>query len=121
MTIYTSYFANKNLIKLTDYAKVRISIGNPRWKLPYELAGKIPELMPTRDMLSMWKEDYQEKYFRILDGVGIDKIKLQLKPFGSKIILLCFENISKDDAWCHRRMFADWWHIKTGKKIPELT
>ncbi len=73
MTIYTSYFANKKLPE--DYAKVRISIGNPRWKLPYVIAGKIPELMPTRDMLNMWKEDYQEKYFRILDGVGIDNIK----------------------------------------------
>ncbi len=121
MTIYTSYFANKNLIKLTDYAKVRISIGNPRWKLPYELAGKIPELMPTRDMLNLHYDYYKGFYIRKLEETGIDKIKLQLKPFGSKIILLCFENISKDDSWCHRRMFADWWEIKTGKKIPELT
>jgi len=119
MTIYTSYFANKKMPE--DYTKVRISIGNPRWKLPYEIAGKIPELMPTRDMLGMEFKEYQKIYLNMLEDVGIDKIKKILKQFGNKVILLCFENISKDtETWCHRRMFAEWYESKTGTKIAEL-
>lgn len=118
MSIYTSYFANKKMP--ADIIKVRISIGNPRWKLPYEIAGTIKSLMPTRDMLGLEYDVYKKIYFRMLDAVGIDEIKKALSAFGKKIVLLCFENVTKDDSWCHRRMFAEWYEKKTGTKIPEL-
>ena len=117
MNLYTSCFANKTMPK--DYIKVRISRGNPRWKLPYEIAGKIPELMPTREMLGMEFKEYQKMYWNILEKSGINKIKNILKPFGNNIVLLCFENVF-EDTWCHRRIFADWYEAKTGKKVPEL-
>lgn len=44
--IYTSRFSNPEL-KSGDYVPVRISVGAPRWKVGYEIAGTIKELMPT--------------------------------------------------------------------------
>ena len=105
-----------------DMVKVRISLGNPRWKTPYQIAGTIKNLMPTRDLLSknLYYDDYKEEYIRILESVGLCAIQKALAEFGKNVVLLCFENVTKDENWCHRRIFAEWYEQKTGESIQEL-
>ena len=37
-----------------------------------------------------------------------------------RLVLLCFEDLSKPGEWCHRRIFADWWKDITGDHVREL-
>ncbi len=121
--IFTSRYANPEL-KSCKYTAVRISLGLPRWRLDYEIAGAIDELMP-RGIFGI--EDYDEfhrRYFEKLDAIGVDKIREKLHSFeelGKPVVLLCFEDIRKGDwNWCHRNIFASWWKQHTGEIIPEL-
>jgi hypothetical protein len=123
--LYTSYYANAALITESGCSAARISIGNPRWKLPYAVSGGCKLLMPTRDMLSMDREQYQQIYFGMLEAAGVEAIsealhELWLPLRGPGLVLLCFEALKKPDEWCHRRMFADWWQKQTGDAVPEL-
>ena len=121
--IFTSRYANPEL-NSCKYTAVRISLGLPKWKLGYEIAGAIDELMP-RGIFGI--EDYDEfhrRYFEKLDAIGVDKIREKLRQFeklGKPVVLLCFEDIRKGAwNWCHRNMFASWWEYNTGEIISEL-
>lgn len=121
--IFTSRYANPEL-NSCKYTAVRISVGLPRWKLGYEIAGAINELMP-KGIFGI--EDYDEflrRYFEKLDAIGVDKIREKLCQFeklGKPVVLLCYEDIRKGDwNWCHRNMFASWWEQNTGEIILEL-
>lgn len=39
---------------------------------------------------------------------------------GQTLVLMCFDDLSKPGAWCHRTMFAEWYYEKTGVSVPEL-
>ena len=102
---------------------VRFTAGHPRWRLPYELAGKAPLITPTRAMLAMSDEEYVVAYRKQLDDAGVDAIADELVRFryeDGPVVLLCFENLSKPDLWCHRTLFAAWWQEQTGDEVPEL-
>lgn len=121
--IFTSRYANPEL-KSCKYTAVRISLGLPKWKLGYEIAGTIEELMP-KGMFGI--EDYDvfhRMYFERLDAIGPDRIREKLQKFeklGKPVVLLCFEDIRKGEwNWCHRNIFASWWKQHTGEVIPEL-
>lgn len=121
--ILTSRYSNPELGS-GDYTAVRISIGTPRWRLGYTLAGEITELMPwgLRGISDM--EIFKAQYTALLNEVGVDKIAAKLRHFegfGKPTVLLCYEDIRKGgDNWCHRTMFAQWWFKQTGEEINEL-
>ena len=137
MKIYTSRFGNKAVAQ-TGLVPVSISLGNPRFKTAFKIASRIKALAPTRDMLQMEYAPYKKLYFKMLDVLGIDEIKQHFKRIstagttlplfkekggdcnGKDLVLLCFEDLSKEGEWCHRRIFAEWWQKKTGNKIEEL-
>ncbi len=123
--IYTSRFANPEL-KSGQYTAVRISVGSPRWKLSYPIAGAISELMP-KGIFGKYDNDkaaFEAEYRKRLSCIGvayIRKILQQYEQLGKDVVLLCFEDVRKgDDDWCHRIMFAEWWKEQTGEIIPEL-
>ena len=94
---FTSRFSNPEL-KGGKYTAVRISLGAPRWRIGYEIAGAICDLMPVGLFKIEKIEDFTPLYCTKLDQVGIEKIRLQLKYFeelGKPIVLLCFEDIRK--------------------------
>ena len=121
--ILTSRYFNPEL-RSGDYTAVRISVGTPRWRLGYTLAGEITELMPwgLRGISDM--EIFKTQYTARLDEVGVDRIAAKLRrfeSFGKPVVLLCYEDIRKGgDNWCHRTMFAEWWFKHTGEEIDEL-
>jgi len=121
---------------------VRFTVGAPRWRLPYTLAGVARLCTPTRAMLSLPKDAYALAYRRHLaaaegSGRGLDAIAAELvrlavdahledRPEGEqRLVLLCFERLNETakgggENWCHRSMFAAWWTEQTGQEVPEL-
>ena len=37
-----------------------------------------------------------------------------------RLVLLCYEDLTKPGLRCHRRLFANWWCENTGDVVPEL-
>jgi hypothetical protein len=104
---------------------VRTTAGYPRF-LPYALAGHARLISPTWPMVQIQDEAlYRSQYEALLEGAGVDAIRGELEDIADehqqpRLVLLCFDDLSKPDGWCHRRMFADWWSARTGEHVPEL-
>lgn len=119
----TARYSNKSITN-DKHIPIQISLGSPKFKLQYTVNGKMLMLAPQYSLLrENNKIEYQRKYIERLEHIGVDRIKDALSSFsqeGKEIVLLCFEDVTKDGNWCHRRMFADWYELKTGEKIDEL-
>ena len=126
-TIKTSFYMNYEAIKKSGLMPVSISRGFPRWKLPYNVDYKIHELAPGKEFSNADVVDFISNYSRLLDEyVTLELVKTRLKEceeFAPKgIVLLCFckPDPLSGSVFCHRRIFADWWERKTGKRVTEL-
>ncbi len=119
MDIYTSFYSSGHL--RPEHAAIKTSLGHPRFRLSYKIAGKIPELTPERPWLGLSREKYQPLYLAKLEAAGVDVIRRAIETVaGGRVpVLLCFEHLT-DGTWCHRRMFSEWWRRKTGQEVPEL-
>ncbi|MDO5146119.1 MAG: hypothetical protein Q4D60_03875 [Eubacteriales bacterium] len=128
MAIWTSRYSNKELAEHKEkYYCVGISIGTPKFPLGYVLEQQCYSLAPKGYMLKMEKDEYQEAYFRKLEGIGADKIIGMVMRFeeaaaqeDKELVLLCYEDIRNPEDWCHRTMFAQWYCEQTGEVIQEL-
>ena len=124
--IFTSRYSNKEL-KNSKYMAVRISVGTPKWNLGYQILGEIKELMPFGMMNEHNHDVFKEKYYQRLDGFGVERIRERIEnlkkiadELGKDIVLLCYEDVRKENVWCHRLVFAEWWRERTGEVINEL-
>ena len=121
--IYTSRFSNPRL-KSGDYAVVAISLGVPRYKLGYEIVGRIPAIAPAPYL--MRENDrmvFGRRYLQQLERVGVNAVRSELDRYrdsGKDVVLCCFEDIRNPELFCHRTNFAEWWRNKTGELIEEL-
>lgn len=123
--MFTLHTTSYRQFKPSMGTAIQTSIGNPRWRLPYALDFKITELMPSWAMLKLPYEEYADRYFAQLDEVGINHLRHRFQAIATataepRLVLLCFEDLAKPGAWCHRRLFADWWGLSTGETIGEL-
>lgn len=110
--IYTSYYANlKNLPP--SMARVRISIGSPRWMPAGTITHTELRLAPTRDMLKLTAAEYDEKFAAILAKLDPQEIYNSLPD---ECALLCFE---KPNECCHRRWVAEWLEEGLGIEVCE--
>ena len=122
--MFTARYLNKS-INQAIHTPIQISLGDPKFKLPYQLRGIAGRILPTYDLLQLTdEEEYRERYIQRLERIGgaemvFDALKKLAEP-KKKIVLLCFEDIRKPGVWCHRRMFAEWWTDKRGDEVPEL-
>ena len=108
---------------------IRITRGHPRWRLPYRLAGTVPELAPDAIEWAM-KDDpagFAARYQARMDYLTPEWIANTLRfqfPDG-RLVLLCFEQVwgqlLPPAEVCHRRAFAEWWESKTDDQVPELS
>ncbi len=108
---------------------IRITRGQPRWRLPYALAGKVLFLAPSAHEWAM-KDDpagFVEAYQARMDELTPEWIGGNLEftfPEG-RLVLLCFEQVWGQPLppaqVCHRRAFAEWWEGRTGEEVPELS
>lgn len=130
MRIFTSRYANPDLVNRPDLVKVRISIGGPRFKLGYNIDYTMPHLMPSGGMvkrvhLGLFSEDdYRRAYIDRLEIVGLAAIQRDFATiYGEQpgdIVLLCFEDLRRSGAWCHRTMAARWLETHGMGKVEEL-
>jgi|ERR671925_379045 hypothetical protein len=124
MQLATSRYQSADLIVESGLAPVRITLGHPRFRLRYELAGTCRLLAPTREIFGLQPEEFSRSYVRLLDRRGVEQIRAALEEIGREtdapgLVLLCFEDVLAGE-FCHRRLFADWWETKTGDAVPEL-
>lgn len=69
------------------------------------------------------QEKFRERYFNeILKPLDPKKVYDHLHTLveGYEPVLLCWEDVTKPDQWCHRRMVADWFEDQLGVKVPEF-
>lgn len=102
---------------------VRITLGAPRYSLPYRLEYKCFLLTPGRWFLEGTDEEFTQRYMSMLDGHGVKRIRQALQRVCDtagceRLVLLCFDDIRKE--LCHRSLFAQWWHRETGENVREL-
>jgi hypothetical protein len=124
LRLWTARFANRALAQ-HPAAKVGIALGAPKWPLPYHLH-PLAQLAPAGWMLHLEDEaKFAIAYGRKLDRLGIIAIKVSLEEVAAAagvdtLVLLCYERIDTGEAWCHRRIFAEWWSARTGEVVAEL-
>jgi hypothetical protein len=104
---------------------VRTSRGYPRfWKL-----GRLQvlrEAMPERAWMTMTDPAvFGELYRQKLDDVGAHVLLGRLEEIAAaagdrRLVLLCFENLEKPGAWCHRSALGRWFEEQTGVPVPEV-
>jgi hypothetical protein len=104
---------------------VRTSAGNPRF-IPG--AGQWPrcnEIVPWNLLRIEDRGEFTARYRGRLETHGAVAIGVRLREIheqhdGRPLALLCYEDLTQPGLYCHRRLFADWWHEQTGEVIPEL-
>lgn len=104
---------------------VRSTVGAPRFPLPYPLAYVAGKVTPHSSMLRRPYSEYRSLYLAMLDRRGVKAVVDELFAIRDaaddhRLVLLCFDDLSKPDAWCHRTMFAEWWLQNTGDTVREL-
>ena len=104
---------------------VRTTISPPRWRLPYELRHHIREIAPDRAYLRAPYDLFREKYFLKLDRTGPASLVAIMEGSATaagdgRLVLLCYEDLTKPGEWCHRTLFAEWWLDKTGDQVREI-
>lgn len=103
---------------------VRTTVGYPRFKLAYTIAGHAHLITPAKWMLTLGYDAFAEAYRNRLDDAGVDAIRTQLEQIpagaGQRLVLLCFDRLDRPGVWCHRTLFATWWQEHTGEQVPEL-
>jgi len=67
--LFTARYQNPTL---ADHpaGKVRITLGAPRFRLPYELAGAVRQLAPTWSMLHQPEAEFAIRYRQLLEQRG---------------------------------------------------
>lgn len=79
-------------------------------------------LNPTRNMLKIPETQYRQVYLEILSKLDPmatwEKLHSLVSP-GTEPTLLCWEDLTKLDMWCHRTMIADWFLASIGQYVIE--
>lgn len=127
MRIYTSRYYDPKWFEphgADDYIMCRTTVGNIRGQLPYPVMD-MRLIAPFGVFGISAKDVFEPLYVKRLNDLGVDRILRQMQRFADvtkkdSLVLLCFEDVTKPDAWCHRRMFADWWLQQTGEIVEEI-
>ena len=100
------------------------SVGMPRY-LGYEIGGNVGLLAPHGLRKIEDDAEFDAAYLARLERFGVKKIADVLTAFArgydaKGVVLLCFEDITKDGVSCHRTLFGEWWTAQTGDRVVEL-
>ncbi|QSS91292.1 hypothetical protein [Streptomyces sp. M54] len=123
LTLFTNRF---QAFRPPQGVPVRITLGGVRFKLPYSLTHSVRELAPRRDYLNAPQPEFEKAYWADLDQLGPDRVASLLQQIARaegdhRLVLLCFEDLTKPGLWCHRGVFASWWKERTGDEVRELS
>jgi hypothetical protein len=126
MDLATSRYQAANLIEASGRAAVGITLWYPRWKLRYPVVANLRQLAPTKEIIAV--EDpgiFDEMYRNRLRDLGVEGVRELLtmcvqRANNERLVLACYEDLTKPGLRCHRRLFANWWTAHTGEDVPEL-
>ena len=126
LNLHVSRYSNKAIAD-SGLAPIRFTLGHPRWKLPYTIAGQIKILAPTKAefALSSDHDAITAAYRGRLDTPNPADIAADIAaiiaatPGATGAVLLCYEDVRLGDL-CHRSLFANWWEATTGHVVHEL-
>ena len=124
MKLFTSRFSNPQL-NSGEYFAVGITLGKPKYKLPYE-EGYHSYLLAPRGW--MWKiesdDDFNREYAKMLDSheneVAQELRKIGQMAKGKDVVLLCYEDVRDPSQSCHRTVLAEWITQHFNVKVEEL-
>ena len=125
LTIATSRYQAREKIAASGLAPVGTTVGRPRFKLGYELAGTAAALAPRGLLHVEDPAEFELAYRSRLERVDVEGIHLLLARLAGNagaegVVLLCYEDLEVEGEWCHRRVFAEWWQEQTGEEVVEL-
>jgi hypothetical protein len=126
MNLATSRYQAADLIEASGRAAVGITLGYPRWKLRYPVVANLRQLAPTREIIRVEDEPmFEDLYRNRLDDLGVGGVRELLttcaeRANNERLVLLCYEDLTKPGLRCHRRLFAAWWQENTDEVVPEL-
>jgi hypothetical protein len=125
MRLFTSRYQNQQIIAASGLVAIGITVGRPRFRLDYQLAGIIRELAPSGDLFAIDERAvFAPIYEARLERLGVTGIRSLVRSLsgGAAAVLLCFEDVTSHEGsvWCHRQVFAAWWERQTGEIVLEL-
>ena len=125
LTVATSRYFARQKVSDSGLAPVRTTVGAPRFRLGYELAGNVGMLAPYGLRSIEDETEFETAYRARLDGFGVEKIRAALEDIARTagtegVVLLCFEDLDDPTQSCHRTIFAAWWREQTGEEVVEL-
>lgn len=125
LTIATSRYFARQKVMYSGLAPVRTTVGAPRFRLGYELAGNVAMLAPHGLRSIEDEAEFEAAYRARLDGFGVEKIRAALEGLARSagtagVVLLCFEDLEDPTQSCHRTIFSAWWREQTGEEVVEL-
>lgn len=128
MTHVDLFTANYSAFRDSMGTPVQISNGKPRYPVKYDLRYAVKEAYPAWALVKGHKPhaEFKAAYHAALDQIGVETLMSRFRAIvvaedEPRLVLLCFEDLSKGaDNWCHRTMFAEWWHRNTGDQVREL-
>ena len=122
LRLATSRYQAQELILASGLVPVRTSVGGPRFPLRYAPV-YLKELAPWGLRGIADHAAFATSYRARLESFGVEMLTTRFAEIsraynGRGLVLLCFEPAG---AFCHRRVFADWWLERTGCYVPELS
>jgi hypothetical protein len=124
MKLATSRYQAADRILASGLVPVGTTVGSPRFRLGYTLAGRCGLLAPYGLFgKGLSSDDFRAGYIERLEKHGIDVIRRRLVEIAGEdapgVVLLCFEDVHAGEL-CHRTIFAKWWEEQTGEHVHEL-
>jgi len=123
ITVFTARYANRN-VPASGLTPVRITVGRPR-NIRYKVDAELLDFAPFGELFAI--DDlrlFTQLYVRKVESLGRDPmeqiVELDAQMGCHGLVLLCFEDLRKREAWCHRRVLAEWLESKYGVEVPEL-
>jgi hypothetical protein len=124
LKIATSRYQAADRIARSGLVPVGTTVGNPRFKLGYVLAGRCGLIAPYGLFgKGLSESEFRDGYVARLEKSGVAAIRERLIEIAGEdapgVVLLCFEDVHAGE-FCHRTVFAEWWEARTGEHVPEL-
>lgn len=127
LRIFTGRYSNPNVPE-SGLMPVGITRYPPRFRLAFELKANLYDLAPTPEMLQIAKEEHGRDRFIAayrarLNRIGVDDVLRQLRGVqgdGAGVVLLCYEDLTTGEHWCHRLLLGEWLREHAGLVVTEL-
>lgn len=124
--ILTARYQNRAIAE-AGLLPVRITLGGPRFRLPYSHVS-YTALAPRRAYFRAPLDEFRRLYREDLERLTVERILVDLHDLVQQhrsdaegVVLLCFEDVRQDGAWCHRQLLSAWLgeHGIEAQELPE--